>query len=294
VGAAGAQSPAPRQGVLPAAGLRGPRGKLHQEPSPTCRRARLKVIGIQTDDFAAYHDLVQALREREIPFLSLSPGEEVPPRVGVLVTTAREAEVTAHAHVVVLTNIAETIEAAHRVLSGQHEFRRCVVGIDPGERPGVAVLADGRILRLVHCASPEAVRETVESVLATVPAARFVVRIGDGAPTFRDRILQSFVGLATTVELVDETRSTPVNYRGNAQRDTAAATSIALTRGVPLSPEQIGPVRPTDGELRDIQRKSRMASDGQLTISRALARYVALGHLTLAEAVERQRLKPSA
>ncbi len=68
----------------------------------------------------------------------------------------------------------------------------------------------------------------------------------------------------------------------------AAARGIALTPGVPIAASDVGPVRPTAGELRDIQRKSRMASSGQVTISRILARNVALGRITLDEAVKRQ------
>jgi hypothetical protein len=44
-------------------------------------------------------------------------------------------------------------------------------------------------------------------------------------------------------------------------------------------------MEPTDGELREIQRKSRIKSQGRITISSELAKKVALGELTLAEAI---------
>jgi hypothetical protein len=248
----------------------------------------LKVLGLQTSDFSASYDLIQALRARGIPFISIAPGEPAPAHVGAIVTTAAEVGRVSHRDVIVYSDVESTLAEAKRVLNGIRAVRRCVIGIDPGERPGVAILADGRVLRLIHARSPEAVRATVDAILASVPAERFVVRVGNGAPTSRDRILNTLAGLPLPIEIVDETNSTPASYHGNAERDTAAATRIALTPGTLLAASDVGPVRPTEGELRDIQRKSRLASEGKVTISRVLARRVALGRLTLDEAVKRQ------
>lgn len=248
----------------------------------------MKVLGIQTDDFSASYDLVQALRARGLSFVTVVPGAPVPANVAVIVTTAAEAPLVDHPAVIVFTDVESTIQEALRVLEGISTARECVIGIDPGERPGVAVLADGRVLRLVHATSPEAVRAAVDAALDSVPAERFVIRVGNGAPTFRDRILHALAGARALVELVDERHSTPANCHGSAERDTAAATNIALTRGAPIAASDVGPVRPTEGEVRDIQRKSRIASTGQVTISRVLARNVALGRLSMDEAVRRQ------
>lgn len=251
----------------------------------------MKTLGVQTADFSAYYDLVQVLRARNVPFFPLRPGEDVPYHVGVVITTAREADAVTHPHVVVLTTPEETLAEALRILEAPGPFRQCVIGIDPGERPGVAVLADGRVFRLIHAPAPEAVREAVVRVLASLPAARFVIRIGHGAPTFRDRILQTLTGLDARIEIVDERRTTPANCHGNAERDTQAATAIALTPGHVLRPDDVRPVIPSEGELRDIQRKSRLISEGMVTISRALARNVALGHLTMDQAISLQQTK---
>lgn len=249
----------------------------------------MKTLGILTADFSVYYDLVQAFRERGISFESLVPGEPVPMHVGVVVTSAAEAPLIDHPQVVAHTIGDETVAEATRLLHAPGPFRTCVIGIDPGERPGVAVLADGRVLRLAQARTPEAVHAIVRSVVASLPAERFIVRIGNGAPTFRDRILQAIGGVDATLELVDERRSTPIEHVGPAERDTVAATNIALTPGFPLARSDLRPARPTEGELRDIQRKSRLLSDGALTISRSLARHVALGHMTLDEAVSRMR-----
>lgn len=253
----------------------------------------MKVLGVQTTDFAVYYDLVHALRTRGIPFVVLAPGEPVPAHVGALLTTSSEAARLDHPGLVAFTEPQRSIDEALRVLDGSGSFRRCIIGIDPGERPGVAVLADGRVRRLQQAPHPEAVRGIVDEVLASLPAQRFILRVGNGAPTFRDRILHTLVGLDVHLELVDESHSTPLGAHANGERDTQAATSIALTPGRLLLASEVRPVVPTEGELRDIQRKSRLASDGALTISRALARNVAIGRLTLDEAIHRMRGKAS-
>ena len=250
----------------------------------------MKSLGLLTADFSVYYDLVQALRARGIPFVPLAPGDAIPLHVGVIVTTPAEAPTLDHPMVVAFSTADETVAEALRLLHAPGPFRACVVGIDPGDRPGIAVLADGRVLRLVHASSPESVADVVRRVVATIPAERFVVRIGNGAPTCRDRILATLGGIDATLELVDERRSTPHAYGTPAERDTGAATNIALTPGAPLALSDLRRPRPTEGELRDIQRKSRILS-GDLTISRSLARNVALGRLTLEGAIDRMRQK---
>ncbi|OPY27398.1 MAG: hypothetical protein A4E31_01180 [Methanomassiliicoccales archaeon PtaU1.Bin030] len=82
--------------------------------------------------------------------------------------------------------------------------------------------------------------------------------------------------------MVDETSTT----RRTEEPDADAAVSIALGTGyrLPFPPE----VRPTPGEVRDIQRLSRIESGGRVTISYDLAESVAKGELSLQEALRAQ------
>lgn len=236
-----------------------------------------------------YHDLAAALKARGVPFASLREDEEIPANVGAVITTSAEASVIPHKNVVVFTTPQETIEAAERALVGASVVRRLIVGVDPGEHPGVAVIGDGRVLSTVHAPAPEAVRAVVERALASIVCERVTVRVGHGSPTHRDRILRALVPLEVEIEVVDETRSTPPTYRSNAERDIAAAKAIALARGAVVVTATPPAIRPSVGELRDLQRKSRIASGGLVTISRTLALAVAIGRLTLEEAVDFQR-----
>jgi hypothetical protein len=48
------------------------------------------------------------------------------------------------------------------------------------------------------------------------------------------------------------------------------------------------PVVPTTGEVKEVQRLSRRMSGGQVTISQRLAQAVAVGRLSMEEAISRQ------
>lgn len=256
-------------------------------------------LAVATHDFSAFHDLVGALRERGLLYQVVDPGRPLPLRVRVVVTTATDLPIVQPhaaaigAAVVVHTEARRTVTNAVQALLGKRRFTRLVVGIDPGERPGVAVIGDGVLVATVQAASPEAAADEAQRAIEGVPADAYLVRVGHGAPTKRDRILVALASRPALaharVEVVDETDSTPDRYRTPAERDTTAAASIALAPGSPVV-AVTDPV-PSEGEVRDIQRKSRMASAGELTISRALAHAVAVGELTLDEAVREQRGK---
>jgi len=89
--------------------------------------------------------------------------------------------------------------------------------------------------------------------------------------------------LGIPIEIVDE-RNTSTK---SDQKDIDAAIEIALAEG--YRPVKRQPVAPSEGEIADIQRKSRIGSDGELTISRSLAGSVARGEMSMEQAIQRQR-----
>lgn len=252
----------------------------------------LKVLGLLTQNFAAYYELVKYLKEHDTPFLSLAFGEPVPGSVGVVVTTPEEAgRVGFHEVVSYRGDARDCVDRALEVLKGRPQYATVVVGVDPGERPGIAVYGDGRLLRVEQVHLPELVVDEVARAMESISAEHFIVRIGHGAGTLRDRIINELLRADRTsraaVEQVDETSTTPEVVRDHDTSDIAAAKAIALAQGHEV--RRVRDIKPTEGEMRDLQRKSRIASQGAVTISRDLAREVARGSLTLDEAIARQR-----
>jgi len=242
-----------------------------------------KVLGILTEDFRLYHDLVAALKARGLPFVSLSFSRRIPETVGAVLTSPAERPRIRSPNVVAVQDLDNAIARALQLLKGKTEWHELLIGVDPGHEPGVAVLGDGDVLDTYLAASPEAVRDHVRTALRTFPAQQVRVRVGHGDPTNRNRILNSLAPDGLRVEIVDEAGTT----HRTPQPDLDAAVDIARTPGVRVRPPF--EVRPTPGEVREIQRRSRLQSGGQVSISRELADAVARGEVTLDGAIQRQR-----
>lgn len=242
-----------------------------------------KVLGILTQDFRLYHDLVNALKARDLPFRSLSFQEPIPREVGAVLTSPGEAGRVHHAAVVPVDDVGGAIARALQVVRGHRQWRELVVGVDPGAQPGVALVGDGEEIDRHVAASPEAVAGSVRAALLAFPAERVRLRVGHGDPTNRNRIINALAPLGLPVEIVDEKGTT----HRSPSPDADAAVAIARGRGVRAA--RYYAVDPTPGELKEIQRQSRLSSGGTVTITMELATRVARGELTLVEAIARHR-----
>jgi len=246
-----------------------------------------RVLGLLTEDFRLYHDLVTMLRARDVPFRSLSFGQPIPRDVGAVLTSPAEAPRVRFSDVVPVRDVREAVSAALQIVRGRGPWRELVVGVDPGAEPGIAVLGDGDVLDTRLASSPEVVESIVRGSILSFPAERVRLRVGNGDPTNRNRTINALAPLGLPVEIVDEKGTT----HRSPNPDADAAVEIARGRGVRAA--RYYAVEPKPGELREIQRKSRLSSDGKVTITKDLARRVARGELTLAAAVETHRQRRS-
>jgi hypothetical protein len=129
---------------------------------------------------------------------------------------------------------------------------RTIVGIDPGERPGIAVLRGRLVVAAFQVSADraaEVVREEIEDAVDPL------VRVGDGA------------------RLTD-------------MGDVLAAVNIAHIEGDRVEERD---VEPTAGELQRIKDRSREQSERNRAIDEGLARKVAVGELTMGEALDEHR-----
>ena len=238
------------------------------------------VIVVATDDFEVYHGVVGELRDRSVRFTTITPGERLPDdtRVGIVGPDDDSLDVpTIRADP---TNPRRAVDEALSSLRGSNG--RTVVGIDPGDRPGVAVLVDETVVAVFQVS----VEEVPELVHREISDARNpLVRIGDGARLQGSKLIDRLEDVP--IELVDETGTTP--YLGAGSRgmgDVLAAVNIARREGKRVESREI---EPTAGEIQLIKNRSRRRSDDGRTIDQSLARRVALGELTLDEAIQRHR-----
>lgn len=243
----------------------------------------MKVIAVITEDFSLYYDLVKELKRANIPFISLSLKDEIPSNVGVVLTSKKEFQFIEFQKKIQVDDVKSAIDKAIKVISGKEWYNYLIIGIDPGERPGIAVVGDGRVVQMIQASKPEEVIEIVKSIVEFHSSKKLMLRIGHGAKTYRNRIINSLLKLKIPIEIVDETSTT----KRVEMPDVQAAINIALSEGKLIKTRR--EIRPTEGELRHIQERSRIVSKGAVTISKELAEMVVRGELRIEEAIARQR-----
>ncbi len=216
--------------------------------------------------------------------MSLDFSEPLPANLAVIVSTEDERHRIPFDKVVTDPDPDAAMEEVKSILAGEKDLTTVVIGIDPGNRPGIAAVAsDGTALMRMQAPDPEGVQPLVDEVANRYSSSVLVVRIGNGDHTNRNRIFNVLWDCGYSVEIVDEQNTT----KRSKTPDEDAAYEIALTPG--YAPRKRQEVSPLPGEIRNIQRLSRLQSEGELTISRELAEKVASGKISMEEAIVKQR-----
>ena len=153
-----------------------------------------------------------------------------------------------------------------------------VVGVDPGPKPGIAVVSGGQLLESMEVPSVEGAIAEILGILGDY-GSETVVRVGDGDEPNRNPLVNGLLSRGVRVELVSE------RVTKGCRSNEEAAEAIARSRGVPVRGRL--ETRVTPGLIREIQRRSRIESGGRVTIDRDLAIEVLKGKLTLREAIEK-------
>lgn len=247
----------------------------------------MKTIGVYTKDFLLYHDLLKILKKRKIAYVSLSSVDNIPSKIKVILTSHKELHDVKSTKVIAADayeSLDEAIDLAIQMAIGKELYLKLFIGIDPGEKPGLAVVADDILIQKTFVNSFKEVKNSVKRFIKSYPSKEVFIRIGHGSPVIRNYIINSLIALEIPIEIVDETKtSKPFQTKRNL-KDSEAAAAIALIHGGRVQKRL--PIEPTRGEVRKIQQQSRVFTDGQFSISREMALKVLKGELSLKEAVD--------
>lgn len=198
-------------------------------------------VAVATVNGKAYFLVVNALREQRLPFVSLIPGEPVPSEARVVITTERERRLVNHSQILILHDEGELdglINEAKRILSGKEAYDKIVVGIDPGEAIGLAVIADGKVIVESNCFSTPELTNSIRKTLSTVnfSLTNVSVKIGNGVPVYKEILESLDEALPPRVELevVSEAgtnRPLKEHKRSRKIRHISSAIRIAARTG---------------------------------------------------------------
>lgn len=190
-------------------------------------------IGIITGDFSRIHDLVKTAREMELNITIIGKDEVMDKDFDCILLDDPESvpadKIRSSNIVEMLDDTESSLQRALAAGMGAFNPERLVAGIDPGKRPGVAFIADGRLISIYKSSSPKAAVKRVFLMKEAVKPQHSLVRLGDGDPSNRDRTLKYLYQTDIPVEMVDESMTTTARK----YRDEVSAIAIALTPGNP-------------------------------------------------------------
>ena len=237
----------------------------------------MRKIAVRTNDFRLSFHLMRELKRRNCNFVMLAGDEKWD---GILLTSPEEVhdgEIPATEETLEIS-----VERAIQASKGLDHAVELVFGVDPGPRPGIAWLADGVVVGSAQLECIEGVCDHIIGLSSAVKHQRMCVKVGDGAPLIRDRIINQLILRGLVTIQVSEYKT---SFGSRVKTHLRAATRIALMSGDRVY--SIRELRPTEGDLKEIQRQSRIISSGGLTISTELARLVACGEITMEDAIKK-------
>jgi hypothetical protein len=198
-------------------------------------------VAVATVQGKAYFMIVNKLKERNIPFISLVPGETVPSEVKAVITTEKEKGRINHEKILVFDSETEPDSLANevmKVIQGKEAYEKIVIGVDPGGVFGLAVIADGKVNETGNCFSAQEVLTKISNAIKNVDVAStsVTIKIGSGVPAYKDLLdtLDAALPPQVVLEVVSEAgtnRALNHNKHRRGLRDIASAIRIAGRTG---------------------------------------------------------------
>jgi hypothetical protein len=196
-------------------------------------------VAVATVQGKVYYLVVNALQENDINFFSLIPGEHVPTRAKLVITTEEEKAKVDYPKILVFhdeSDLDSMVLEVKKTLLGKEVCGKIIIGIDPGEAIGLAVLADGKLIEEGNFYNSRELVNAILKIIRTVnfEATKVFVKIGNGVPIYRallydlDGVLPSEVAL----EVVGEAGTNrPLKEHSRKVRHISSAIRIAARTG---------------------------------------------------------------
>jgi len=197
-------------------------------------------IAVATVNGRAYFELVTELYNKRLPFLSLKPWDNVPSNITVVITTKQECDKVQHHTILCFeqgSNPEAVVDEAFLKVQGKQGYKKIVVGVDPGNSCGIAILGDNKVIETKNASSTEDAMNLILESVKRFPAETKIVRIGDGTPTYTTELvnlLDDSLPKGIMVEIVKEAGTSCLPRKSVNRRvlkDKVSAIKIAGKKG---------------------------------------------------------------
>ena len=200
-------------------------------------------IAVATVSGKAYYLIVNELKKKNVPFISLIPNKPVPVEIKVVITTEKEQYLINHEKILTYkdeTELTSLINEALQIAHGKEYYEKIVIGVDPGEVFGLAVLADRKVVETENCFNIQETLNKIKNVLSNFRETKitsFSVKVGDGVPACKEsllRVLDNALPPNVVLESVSEAgtnRYLSENKHRRGLRDIVSAIKIAGRTG---------------------------------------------------------------
>ncbi len=198
-------------------------------------------VAVATVQGKPYFLIVNQLREQNIPFISIVPGQPLPIKVKLVITTEQEKQKINHEKIFIFhgdEDLENMVNEIKRSLLGKEAYEQIVVGLDPGAVTGLAVLADGKVIDENNCLSPHEIVINIQKAIHNVNfnQTSVTVKIGNGVPIYYELLeeLDNSLPPEVKLEVVNEfgtNKSIKENKRSRKIRHISSAIRIAGRSG---------------------------------------------------------------
>ncbi len=183
-------------------------------------------IGIFTSDFRFYHNVIDIAKEWQLPYFSLDPSSSIPTDIVVILSTESD-------HIIDDRQIRENdphkaVRMALPRLIDQVDFRKLVIGIDPGPKPGIAVVCDDVLTEATEVPDIADLESHILKIISDYSYRNYTIRMGDGDRPNGLKIVEILDSNHLLYSIVDESNTTIFRHR--PQNNAIAAAVIAMAR----------------------------------------------------------------
>lgn len=196
-------------------------------------------VAVATVQGKIYFLAVNELKQRNIPFVSLIPGQPVPAEVKVVITTKKEQQSVDFEEKLVFSDEADLEEVMSKltqILQGKKAYEKIVIGVDPGEVFGLVAIFDGKVNEKENFYNIHEIVLKTKKILKNIDfvSTNVTMKIGNGVPAYKELIaaLDEALPIQVNLEVVGEAGSNlPLNKRSRSIRHISSAMRIASRSG---------------------------------------------------------------